>query len=198
MSKQGKKSTTIPLHCTLCPKNPQFSDISHLLTHISSKGHLSHRFKLQIRSQGEPEARRQLDTFETWYAENNLEDLLSERLAAKEQKKTVKRVRTGTKAVRNTVRSRYAVTDSWKAAKNGTIKTEAQVPQSIVFTPVFRPPVPRMQLWSTSASMIEPSFGQEPAASWDQKDLYATPTMKRIVPNFSQRQSPEEEDNTHV
>lgn len=91
MPKQA--TTLIPLLCDLCPKNPRFSDVSHLLTHISSKSHLSNRFKLQIRSQGEPEARRLLADFDNWYNSNGLEDLLSERLSAKEQKKSVKRTR---------------------------------------------------------------------------------------------------------
>src|SRR5690554_2422513 len=87
------RNASIPLICSLCPKSPQFSDISHLLTHISSKGHLSCRFKLQIRCQAEPEARRQLDIFDSWYADNGLEELLAERLANKEQKNTAKRTR---------------------------------------------------------------------------------------------------------
>lgn len=90
MPKQA--NTSIPLLCDLCPKKPRFSDVSHLLTHISSKSHLSNRFKLQIRSQGEPEARRLLADFDSWYADNGLEDLLSERMAAKEHK-TTKRTR---------------------------------------------------------------------------------------------------------
>jgi hypothetical protein len=91
MPKQA--ATMIPLLCDLCPKKPRFSDVSHLLTHISSKSHLSNRFKLQIRSQVEPEARRLLSDFDNWYISNSLEDLLSERLSAKEQKKTTKRTR---------------------------------------------------------------------------------------------------------
>lgn len=100
IAEMSKRSTTnIPLNCSLCPKTPSFSDISHLLTHISSKSHLSHRFKLQIRSQGEPEARQILDNFETWYAENGLEDLLSDRLAIKEHKKATKKPRVSAGAV---------------------------------------------------------------------------------------------------
>lgn len=88
-----KKINNVPLLCSLCPNNPRFSDISHLLTHISSKSHLSHRFKLQIRCQAEPSARQQLDDFETWYAEHGIGDMLSERLTAKEQKTTAKGAR---------------------------------------------------------------------------------------------------------
>lgn len=86
-------TSPIPLQCSLCPKAPYFSDISHLLTHISSKSHLSHRFKLQIRSQSEPEAELQLNIFNDWYDQYGLATLLSDRLAAKEHKKTTKRPR---------------------------------------------------------------------------------------------------------
>ncbi len=92
-------SPLIPLLCNLCPKNPRFSDVSHLLTHISSKSHLSNRFKLQIRSQGEVEAKKLLEDFDNWYAQHGLGDLLSDRLAAKEQKKAPKRTRTSPMAV---------------------------------------------------------------------------------------------------
>ncbi len=93
------KPSAIPLRCTLCPKEPIFSDISHLLTHISSKGHLSHKFKLQIRGQTDPHARIELERYEIWYADNNLDELLAERLASKESKSTIKRMRTTSKAV---------------------------------------------------------------------------------------------------
>jgi hypothetical protein len=89
-AKPPKQRETIPLICTLCPKNPNFSDTSHLLTHISSKSHLAARFKLQIRSQSEKEARDILDNFDAWYRNNNLDSLLSDRLAIKEQKKAAK------------------------------------------------------------------------------------------------------------
>lgn len=94
------RNAAVPLLCTLCPKNPLFSDISHLLTHISSKGHLSCRFKLQIRCQADPGARSQLDAYDAWYTDNSLEELLAERLATKEQKNTVKRRRSFQKPVR--------------------------------------------------------------------------------------------------
>ena len=94
-----KSNTSIPLFCNLCPKNPRFSDVSHLLTHISSKSHLSNRFKLQIRSQSEAEPRKLLAEFDDWYKNNGIEDLLSERLSSKEQKKTARRSRTSSAAV---------------------------------------------------------------------------------------------------
>lgn len=89
-TKMSKNHTNIPLHCSICPKNPQFSDVSHLLTHTSSKAHLSNYFKLKIRAASELTAKIQLDNFEDWYDNYDLERLLSERLASKDQKKAAK------------------------------------------------------------------------------------------------------------
>jgi geranylgeranyl transferase type-2 subunit beta len=85
-----KPETTIPLRCSICPKNPQFSDVSHLLTHMSSKSHLANRFKLQIQSQSEITAKALLDNFDAWYKENNLDAMLADRMAAKDHKKVRK------------------------------------------------------------------------------------------------------------
>lgn len=78
---------TATLLCNICPKRPTFSDVSHLLTHVSSKAHLSNYFKLQIRSHQEPEAGGLLDEYDLWYKANNLPKLLSDRMAAKEARK---------------------------------------------------------------------------------------------------------------
>lgn len=75
------------LKCIICPKKPKFSDTSHLLTHVSSKGHLSHYFKLQVKSHQEPEAGDLLSAYDEWYKDNNLAGLLSDRMLIKEAKK---------------------------------------------------------------------------------------------------------------
>ncbi|OAL74742.1 hypothetical protein A7D00_0336 [Trichophyton violaceum] len=72
------------LKCNICPRKPKFSDVSHLLTHVSSKGHLSHYFKLQVRSQQEPQAGELLAAYDRWYKQNKLANLLSDRMLAKE------------------------------------------------------------------------------------------------------------------
>jgi hypothetical protein len=87
MPPKVKAECSVPLLCSLCPKSPNFSDISHLLTHISSKSHLAIHFKLKIRSQGEQDAKGKLDNYEQWYSDNNLDSLLSDRLSTKDQKK---------------------------------------------------------------------------------------------------------------
>lgn len=77
---------SVPLFCNICPKRPEFSDISHLLTHVGSKGHLSHYFKAQVRSRQEPAVRLQLDIYDRWYAQHQIEKLLSQRMVLKESK----------------------------------------------------------------------------------------------------------------
>ena len=81
---------SIPLKCILCPRKPNFSDVSHLLTHISSKSHLAHRFKLELRAHSERDAQSILDQFEDWYQRYGIRALLAERMLSKEQKKSKK------------------------------------------------------------------------------------------------------------
>ena len=76
-------ASSIPLLCNICPKEPRFSDVSHLLTHVSSKGHLSHYFKTTVRSSQEPDLREKLNSFDQWFAEWDVEKLLSNRMALK-------------------------------------------------------------------------------------------------------------------
>lgn len=75
------------LLCNICPKRPRFSDVSHLLTHVSSKAHLSHYFKLQVRSHQEPQAVALLEEYDRWYKSNNLAKLLSDRMSSKDVQK---------------------------------------------------------------------------------------------------------------
>ncbi|PLB54224.1 hypothetical protein P170DRAFT_397392 [Aspergillus steynii IBT 23096] len=75
------------LLCNICPKRPRFSDVSHLLTHISSKAHLSHYFKLQVRSHQESQAVTLLEEYDRWYKSNNLAKLLSDRMSSKDIQK---------------------------------------------------------------------------------------------------------------
>ena len=79
-------NTSIPLHCNICPKLPKFSDLSHLLTHVASKGHLSHYFKAQVRSASEPSVRKELDAFDDWYDRYRIGKLMCQRLKSKDKK----------------------------------------------------------------------------------------------------------------
>jgi hypothetical protein len=76
----------IPLKCDICPRKPRFSDVSHLLTHISSKTHLSNIFKARVRLDIDTESRRLVEDYDQWYAEWSIQDLLAERLSQKDTK----------------------------------------------------------------------------------------------------------------
>jgi hypothetical protein len=81
-------SGSIPLHCNICPKKPNFSDVSHLLTHIASKGHLSNYYKVKVRSSSETESRSVIEAYDRWYAQWNVETLMSERMNQKDKRRT--------------------------------------------------------------------------------------------------------------
>ena len=82
----SSSSTGIPLHCNICPKKPNFSDTSHLLTHVASKQHLSNYFKLRVRVATDPAAQRDVDDYDRWYQDWNLDDLMRERMNQKERR----------------------------------------------------------------------------------------------------------------
>jgi hypothetical protein len=77
----------VPLHCNICQKRPKFSDVSHLLTHIASKGHLSNYYKVKVRASSDPVSRALIEEYDQWYAEWNVEDLMSERMSLKDKKR---------------------------------------------------------------------------------------------------------------
>jgi hypothetical protein len=76
----------IPLNCNICPRKDDFSDVSHLLTHIASKGHLSNYFKMKIRAGTSARDRALVEEYDAWYENFGLDELMSERLQQKEKK----------------------------------------------------------------------------------------------------------------
>lgn len=85
---QSSGMANIPLHCNICPKKPNFSDVSHLLTHIASKGHLSNYYKVKVRSTNEESSRQLIEAYDQWYAEWSVEELMSERMNQKDKRRT--------------------------------------------------------------------------------------------------------------
>ncbi len=76
----------IPLLCKICPEEPHFSDLSHLLTHVSSKGHLYQCKNAQLRSHHDDTFHERLEAYNTWYDVNQIEKLLAQRMAQKDSK----------------------------------------------------------------------------------------------------------------
>ncbi|CAK4029423.1 Hypothetical predicted protein [Lecanosticta acicola] len=87
MSLLSTNDPNIPLHCNVCPKKPDFSDVSHLLTHVASKGHLSHYFRIKVRASTDSAAQKIVDDYDEWYLEWNLDELMRERMNQKERKR---------------------------------------------------------------------------------------------------------------
>ncbi|CAG8927692.1 unnamed protein product [Penicillium salamii] len=75
------------LQCIICNKQPTFCDTSHLLTHVASKAHLANRFALEVRKTTDKRAADLLEAYDRWHAANNLDQMLSARLATKEQRR---------------------------------------------------------------------------------------------------------------
>ena len=130
---------SIPLHCNICPKQPDFSDISHLLTHISSKGHLSHYHKAQVRGRQDTSVRQQLDIYDRWYIENQIEKLLSQRMILKDSKRP-------NGITRPRIKSNSALSKPAKPADKACSKTTVTHTAQIVQTapePVIDPQLSR-------------------------------------------------------
>lgn len=90
-----RQTTTVVLTCTICPKNPNFSDVSHLLTHLTSKGHLKHRFNVDTAAMGSDakaaDARAQLGKFNQWMEQHEIQGLICERQNIKSESKESKK-----------------------------------------------------------------------------------------------------------
>ncbi|KAL8756610.1 MAG: hypothetical protein Q9184_004446 [Pyrenodesmia sp. 2 TL-2023] len=140
--------TSVPLHCHICPKQPTFSDISHLLTHVGSKGHLSHYFKAQVRAPQNLSVRQQLDTYEQWYKDYNIEKLLSQRMILKDSKKA-------NGVSRATKKERSASTTSSKVPKASSQKRDQTKP--------LQP-----QLGAVTDNVIDPQLSQLSSAPMQQ------------------------------
>jgi hypothetical protein len=121
-------SANIPLHCSICPKRPNFSDVSHLLTHIASKGHLSNYYKVKVRSGNDDAARRLVESYDRWYAEWNVEDLMSERMTQKDKRRSRARP-VGTRLPPTSLRKVTRILISAAARQTPAPKIEAPIPR---------------------------------------------------------------------
>ncbi|KAJ5969612.1 hypothetical protein N7501_005860 [Penicillium viridicatum] len=74
------------LLCSVCPGQPQFSDVSHLLTHAASKAHLASHFKLKLRTD-DPISIELLKQYDDWFEANGFAKQLAARMASKEIRK---------------------------------------------------------------------------------------------------------------
>ncbi|KAL9022540.1 MAG: hypothetical protein Q9185_000250 [Variospora sp. 1 TL-2023] len=166
---------SVPLHCNICPKQPTFSDVSHLLTHIGSKGHLSHYFKAQVRAPQNPSVRQQLDAYEQWYGEHEIEKLLSQRMILKDSKKP-----NGT--VRAVNRERSAPTKPSKASKTATQKQNSarphQPPPKAVPHNVIDPQLSQLSAAPTQQAATQYSLSPPSSPGLDLASVYQPPVPR--------------------
>lgn len=164
---------SVPLLCSICPKEPDFSDISHLLTHVASKGHLAHLFKAQVRARQDSTIRRKLDVYDQWYEKYHIARLLSQRMNAKESKDSMRKDNlTGAKPSRSTKTRRKQIKQARTPDEEPSpVKTEdaidPQLSHSLLPSPLapagfleslrhkspssHRAHVPRMSYWQVES-----------------------------------------------
>ncbi|KAF2744116.1 hypothetical protein M011DRAFT_409319 [Sporormia fimetaria CBS 119925] len=178
----------IPLHCNICPKKPNFSDVSHLLTHIASKGHLSNYYKVKVRSSSEDASRRLIEAYDRWYAEWNVEDLMSERMSQKDRRRTRARPSGMASSMHPAIqapiprpaRPRAAVSNLLdpRLAEQQLIKIEATSPSPTQEPPRglrHRPFHPRFQYWPTASRAGSIAYTNDYETSSD----YSEASMRR-------------------
>lgn len=76
----------IPLVCFACTDEPRFSDLSHLLTHVGSKSHLSQVFELRIAGMTDEESAQRSRKFELWNSTYHIDRLVWQRREARGEK----------------------------------------------------------------------------------------------------------------
>ncbi|KAF2456683.1 hypothetical protein BDY21DRAFT_40712 [Lineolata rhizophorae] len=81
----------MPLRCNLCYKASSFSDLSHLLTHCLSKGHLAQHQKFRLRAEEDPEAKARIEAYTKWKETYGVDKLMAERVKEKEKKRAKQR-----------------------------------------------------------------------------------------------------------
>ncbi|KAI9715761.1 MAG: hypothetical protein M1812_005759 [Candelaria pacifica] len=196
---------SIPLLCNICPKKPNFSDVSHLLTHVSSKAHLSNYYKVRVRGGTEPDARQQVAAYDRWYEEYGVEHLMSQRMHFKD-KKTARSRRMSTQAASSAITRRNTSTPTSTSLNDGSedhldpqLSHHAKVEPAINHPPMVtasqhKAHVPRMHLWPTSRDQIfdSPMPLKSPGSGCDVSSSYGTPTMEPDFDpfvNYSPRRS---------
>ncbi|KAL8899832.1 MAG: hypothetical protein Q9207_005998 [Kuettlingeria erythrocarpa] len=164
---------SVPLHCHICPKKPTFSDISHLLTHVGSKGHLSHYFKAQVRAPQNPAIRQQLDTYEQWFKDYHIEKLLSQRMILKDSKKA-------NGVSRAAKKERSASTKPSKTPKASSEKHN----QTKSIQPTAADSVIDPQLSKLSPVPTQQSATQEPSPTFSSPGLDLTSVYRAPMPRM--------------
>jgi hypothetical protein len=72
--------------CHICEGTPTFSDVSHLLTHCSSRAHTKRHFDMKARALTDASAAATLRTYKAWYERKDVGIKINKRLFEKDKK----------------------------------------------------------------------------------------------------------------
>ncbi|KAI9728959.1 MAG: hypothetical protein M1828_000044 [Chrysothrix sp. TS-e1954] len=142
-------TSSIPLQCSICPRKPHFSDVSHLLTHVASKGHLSFYYKLKVRASQEQEAKVSVDAYDHWYLDWEVEKLMSDRMRQKDRRRPRGRVQA---RPRRPLPDQSTLDPQLTSAltRSKSLKHESRSFTPAVELPTFAKPTrPKLHWWST-------------------------------------------------
>ena len=173
--------TSIPLLCNICPKEPDFSDISHLLTHVASKGHLAQELKAKVRARQDASIREKLDAYDRWYEKHQIERLLSQRLILKESKGVSTTTRTKRSIISPSAHSTKHVKPRRKRVKSSQIVPDPSPVKS------EQPPIDP-QLWVCPPSSPSPFFSLPEHGSLQKHDQAVN--HRYHVPRMCEAQDP--------
>ncbi|OHE98975.1 hypothetical protein CORC01_05665 [Colletotrichum orchidophilum] len=168
-------SPRIPLVCIVCPNTPRFSDLSHLLTHLSSKGHLQTQNDVRIRANDDLAASEAITTYDKWYKDNGIERMLAERLRAKDEK------------AKGTARSGQPISQSLKRKKAHSILVKREADHVSMFTP---PPTGRLLGQQQAITYygdrddVSASTPTDDATEWASDDLEAARLKGTVWPGM--------------
>ena len=187
---------SIPLLCSICPKRPKFSDPSHLLTHVASKGHLSNQFKVSVRTSTDKDAKDKLDIYNYWYEKYGIEQLLSQRMKKKDAKNAKGRSNDDASFVppAKQARARESDADNSRSRNSidnhidprlsyGDIKNEDQlscVAEHHAQLSQLKANMPRMHLWSTTSDRPTPYHSPSVADDTVSDDCSSDPMVNPI------------------
>lgn len=171
--------------CVICETKPVFSDVSHLLTHLLSKGHLSQKNKLELRKNRDDAAAATalLTAYEDWYSANNLGSLLAERQAAKDDHKNKRRSSGQNALIQNTLIPPVLTDPGVVAAASTPIAAATTSPFATASSAVGVTAAPTIAIVETTSlpDYIDPRLGEPSGSFNDGSDTNGASSAPSIV-----------------
>ncbi|KAH6691564.1 hypothetical protein F5X68DRAFT_252599, partial [Plectosphaerella plurivora] len=178
---EKKALPAVALVCHICEGTPTFSDLSHLLTHCSSRAHTKRHFDMKARGLTDESAANKLRTYKTWYEANQIGPMINRRLVEKDAKDRVRKMET---AKRNS---------SNPPSKKRKMETKAPFTSSKQGKQVRNPATEQPRLPPALPLEPAPAFGNLASLPFhmDANSVSAASDSHPIQPSTSNTQLPE-------